>query len=52
MDTAQELPVILKQSSANMQHNNGAIFFASYYIIFGASRLAMIKKQNSTDTRP
>lgn len=35
MDTAQELPVILKQSSANMQHNNGAIFFASYYIIFG-----------------
>jgi hypothetical protein len=35
MVAAQENHVIFKQSSANMQHKNGAIFFASYYIIFG-----------------
>jgi len=35
MVSAQENEVILKQSYANMQHTNGAIFFATYYVIFG-----------------
>jgi hypothetical protein len=35
MVAAQENQVILKQCSANIKQKTGAIFFASYYVIFG-----------------